>query len=71
MLRWEKEVGGGWEEARVLEGCDGLEKDLGSHVRMSMGARESVADESQLHGTLSLVEHPFDLAQSPSAGRIL
>ena len=55
----------------MLEGCDGLEKDLGSRVHMSMGARESIADESQLHGTLSLVEHPFGLAQSPSAGRIL
>lgn len=55
----------------MLEGCDGLEKDLGSRVPMGMGARECIADESQLHGTLSLVEHPFDLAQSPSAGRIL
>jgi hypothetical protein len=55
----------------MLEGCDGLEKDLGSRVPMGMGARESIADESQFHGTLSLVEHKFDLAQSPSAGRIL
>ena len=60
-----------WEEARMLEGCDGLEKDLGSRVHMSMGARESIADEPQLRSTLSLIEHPFDLAQSPSAGMIL
>lgn len=54
----------------MLEGCDGL-KDLGSRAPMGMGARESIADEPQLRSTLSLIEHPFDLAQSPSAGMIL
>ena len=55
----------------MLEGCDGLEKDLESRAPMGMGARESIADESQLRSTLLLIEHPFGLAQSPSAGRIL
>ena len=70
MLRWEEEVGGGWEEACMLEGCDGL-KDLGSRAPMGMGARENNTDEPQLRSTLSPIEHPLDLAQSPSAGMIL
>lgn len=60
-----------WEEARMLEGCDGLEKDLESRAPMGMGARENNTDEPQLRSTLSPIEHPLDLAQSPSAGIIL
>lgn len=54
----------------MLEGCDGLEKDLESRAPMGMGARESIADEPQLRSTLSPIEDPLDLAQSPSAGII-
>ena len=55
----------------MLEGCDGLEKDLESRAPMGMGARENNTDEPQLRSTLSPIEHPLDLAQSPSAGIIL